>query len=91
MRSPPSAHGTRPFRNGRVSIQDGEEIGIVDWTLNAAPIRKLYTKTVKPISRDTQSVKNDTNRGVFEVSGHNTHSARRDLSERRVAEPELLD
>jgi len=34
---PPAQEG-RPFRSGRSSIQNGEEIGIVDRALNAAPL-----------------------------------------------------
>jgi hypothetical protein len=41
--------------------------------------------------RTQQSAKNNTNRGICEVISHNAKSARRDLSERRVAEPELLN
>jgi hypothetical protein len=91
MQSPLSGHEIRLFGNGRVSPQGGEEIGRVHRTLNAASLRKL--KTVKPINTDVQpaSRENDTNRGVCEVIADDAQSARRDLSERRVAEAELLD
>ena len=36
-------------------------------------------------------MRNNTNRGVCDVIDHDAQSARRVLSERRVAEPELLD
>jgi hypothetical protein len=38
-----------------------------------------------------QSIEIDTNRGVCEVVGHDAQCAGRDLSDRRVAERELLD
>jgi hypothetical protein len=38
-----------------------------------------------------KSMRNNTNRGVCDVIDHDAQSARRVLSERRVAEPELLD
>jgi hypothetical protein len=53
MLSPPSAYEIRPFGNGRVSVQVGKEIGVVDWALNAAPLWKLK-KRVKPISMYAQ-------------------------------------
>ena len=92
MLSPPSAHEIRPFGGGRVSTQDREEIGIVDLALNTASIRKLEKPSNRSVgTRNQQSARNDTDRGVFEVIDHDTQSARRGLSERCVAKAELLD
>ena len=92
MLSPPSAHEIRPFGGGRVSGQDREEIGIVDWALNTASIRKLEKPSNLSVgTHNQQSARNDTNRGVFEVIDHDAQGARRGLSERCVAETELLD
>ena len=52
-------------------------------------IRETANRSVWTHTR--RSIRDDTNRGVFKVIGHDTHGARRDLSERRVAKPELLD
>jgi hypothetical protein len=41
MQLPPSAHETRTSGNGRVSAQNREKIGIVNWTLDAVSLWKL--------------------------------------------------
>ena len=50
--SSPSAHEIHPLGNGRVSAQSGEDVGIVDWALNAGTSWKL--RIGKPISMDDQ-------------------------------------
>jgi hypothetical protein len=89
--SPPPAHEIRPSGNGCISAQDGEEVGIIDWTLYTASFWKL--ETVKPTSMNAQPahIRNNTNHGVCEVIGYDAQSARRELSNGRVTKSKLFD
>jgi len=52
-RSLPSAQETRPFGDGCISVQDGEEdISLINWALNTASLWKL--KAVKAVSTSVQ-------------------------------------
>ena len=87
--SQPPAQESRPLSSGRSSVQNGEEIGIVDRALNAASLRKLR----RPFSTNGRSERgnSDTNRIVHIVICHDAKCARGGLSEGRVAETKLLN
>lgn len=58
MLSPPPAQEIRAPGNGGVSVQYGEEnIGIIDWTLNAAPFWKLKFAKSTGVNAQTAPIK----------------------------------